>query len=216
MTHLFINQILLRRCIVLLLCLMLTYVPSMPAQVAGGPAGTASADADRSLKVVVLDGNHAFNTLGDRTAAQPVVEVRNQDDKPLSGVTVVFQAPPLGPGASFPGGKSEQQTVTNTQGQATTKGMVPNAEKGQFHIKVIARLGDRVGSAIITQQNVDQVPAEKRSSSRWWKYALILGAAGGAAGAIAAGMGGGGTSGPGTTPATLTLTPGNISIGGPR
>ena len=209
MKHAFIQYSRRGRSLVLLLCITLTYVPSMLAQAAG---------PGRTLKVVVLDGDNAMNKTGTRTAVQPVVEVRNEDDRTLSGVTVIFQLPSLGPGALFPDDKLEQQTLTNTQGQASTKGMVPNIHKGQFHINVTAKLGNRTGTATITQQNVDAIPEKKQTSSRWWKYTLILGAAG-AAGAVAAGLSGGGNgSGPTAvvTAPPLTITPGNISIGGPR
>jgi hypothetical protein len=168
------------------------------------------------LKIVVLDGQDASNIISSRTAAQPVVEVRDEDDRPLSGVTVTFQLPAAGPGGSFPFGHLDQQTVTNVQGQAATNGLVPNTQGGRFQIRVRATLGDSAGSAIIAQQNVDVAPEKKQTSSGWWKYLLVIGAAGGAAAAIALATGSSDTPAAPVPVNSLTIVPGNISVGGPR
>ena len=206
----------LRSSVIYLVCIALTSLHAVaptPLQGAQTPAET-----DREIKIVILDGDKAMNSIKERTANQPVVEVRDEFDRPVSGAEVTFQLPAVGPSASFPGGELQQQSVTNAQGQATTRGMVPNTQPGRFHIKVTARASDRTAAAIVNQENLNIVPEPKApsASSKWWKYLLIVGAAGGATGALAMSRGGSGSTGSGAAASSIAIIPGNISISAPR
>lgn len=167
------------------------------------------------LHVVVLEGQRQINRIGSKTASAVVVEVRDETETPVSGATVVFRLPPSGAGADFPDGKLEQKAVTNRQGQAATFSMLPNNRPGRFEVLVEATLGARSGSAVVVQENGDA--EAKKPSGRWWKVALAVGT-GVATTALTFGLRRGGGSNSATTgpPPSLTITPGPISVGGPR
>jgi hypothetical protein len=167
------------------------------------------------LQVVVLDGNRAVNDLERHTANQVVVEVRDENQAPLRGVTVLFQLPAFGAGAYFAGGTLVQTAVTNRQGQASTVGMTPNTRPGRFVVQVKATIGMRSGVAVVEQENVAKLDTRKTSHKKWVVLAAV--GAAGAVGAILGGRSGGSTSSTSTVPpSSIVITPGAISVGGPR
>ncbi len=188
------------------------------------PAASAaqlSAKRTEALKVTVLDGNDAINDIKSRTAAMPVVEVRDENEVPVAGAEVIFQAPAIGPGGSFPGGAATLTTHTNTQGQAAAAGFVPNVEVGNFTIKVTASSRGKQGTGSIRQRNsatvasAESTESKPRKSGRKWAILALAGAA--AAGGIAAAMlGGSSSSGNAATPPELTISPGVITVAPPR
>src|SRR5205809_1166002 len=105
------------------------------------------------LKIVVVQGEGAENNLRTRNATQPVVEVRDDGDKPVPGAEVVFQLPPAGPGGVFNGWMRTQTARTGPEGRAQANGFVPNDEEGRFNIRVTATSGTKTSSAIIAQTN---------------------------------------------------------------
>jgi len=66
----------------------------------------------------VVQGEGAENNLRTRNATQPVVEVRDDGDKPVPGAEVVFQLPPAGPGGVFNGWMRTQTARTGPEGRA--------------------------------------------------------------------------------------------------
>jgi len=135
------------------------------------------------LKILVLEGQGALNLLPARTAVQPVVEVRDENDNPLEGVTVAFELPSSGPGGFFPGGQLTQTGVTNRQGQVATRGLMPNDRPGAFEILVRADYQGRTAVERITQVNGYLSAEEARRKRRRWIWPLIImGSAGAAAG----------------------------------
>lgn len=169
------------------------------------------------LKIVVVQGEGALNNIKSRTATQPVVEVRDENDKPVEGAEVVFQLPAAGAGGVFNGWMRTQTTRTNAQGQASASGMTPNDQEGRFNIKVTATQGNKTGTAIIAQSNT--LSGGNGRSARGSRKALwvVLGlaAVGGIAGGVAATRGNGnGTTTPVAVP--VTITPGPVSVGTPR
>jgi hypothetical protein len=170
-----------------------------------------------SLKIVVVQGEGAVNSIVGKTATQPVVEVRDQNDKPVAGAEVVFQLPAAGPGGIFHGWMRTQTARTNEQGQAGASGLVPNDQPGRFNIKVTAAQGDRTASVIIAQTNLQRTGSGGRTvaSSSWkWK---VIGLAG--LGAVVGGIYATKRNGVATaaTPATpVTITVGAVTVAGPR
>lgn len=182
------------------------------------PPKTTPAPTVEALKVFVLEGQGAVNNIRAGLAIAPVVEVRDENDRPLEGAEVLFELPRSGPGGYFAGRQSSYTARTNHQGQATVAGYVPNDLTGRFRIEVTARTGNRLGRARITQTNsTEQYAAEPVKKKGHGKLVWIL------VGLLAAGGAGGGyywtsrgdkTLPPG--PREITLTPGSVTIGGPR
>lgn len=203
-----------------LLCVILTAALGVP-----GPAWTQQVSGPKSslvqgpgsLKIVVVEGEGAINSIKSRTATQPVVEVRDENDKPVAGAAVVFQLPPAGPGGAFHGWLHSQEVKSDAQGRAIASGLTPNDEEGRFSIKVTATEGSRTGTAVITETNSSKGTAQIATGRSHTKLWVILGIVAAAAigGGVAASRSGGGTAAAVVTN-PVVISPGPITVGGPR
>lgn len=193
-------------------------VPGTPAAQPGGTLQPQPAEPPGVLKIVVLEGEGAVNNIRARSATAPVVEVRDENDKPVAGAEVVFQLPPAGAGGVFHGWMRTQTVRTDERGRAAASGYAPNDQAGRFNIKVTATLGNKTGSAVIAQSNVYRgggaAPGMSGGRAGWWKIALGVGTAGAVIGAVAATRGNGQTATAASRP--ITIVPGPITVGSPR
>jgi len=170
------------------------------------------------LKIVVVQGEGAENNVRTRNATQPVVEVRDEGDKPVPGAEVVFQLPPAGPGGVFNGWMRTQTARTGPEGRAQTNGFAPNEEEGRFNIRVTATSGTKVTNAIIAQSNTrgsGNGGPQAKSRKRMWTIIAIVGAAALTGGIIAATRGGDKAADTAVL-VPVTITPGPVTVGGPR
>jgi hypothetical protein len=139
--------------------------------------------AVRSLRILPLEGDGAINYIPSQSATIPVVEVHNENDMPVEGVTVVFQVPAVGPGAYFPDRKPSLTTITNSRGQAVARGFRINSEPGRFSIRVTATYQNLTATRILTQTNsMKERAATRPHKSRKWLWFAIAGAAAAAGG----------------------------------
>ncbi len=123
-------------------------------QVSLALAGVGSALPDAAnLQIVVLQGEDGVNIIKKKTAVKPVVEVRDRNNLPVAGATVVFLAPDSGPGVTFADGSRLFTTVTNASGRATVPSMKP-VGVGTFKIKATANFDGQSATTAITQTNV--------------------------------------------------------------
>jgi hypothetical protein len=172
----------------------------------------------KGLKVLVLAGNGEMNDLERKVMAPLVVQVLDQNDRPVEGAEVVFRFPLNGPGATFTGGKTSQTVRSNGTGEAAAMNWMANGEVGSFEVHVTATYGNQLGEATVKMSNVTRIvegttKAGKRThwySPTWVKIALVAGAAGVAAG-IFLGTRGGGHSASSSPP--ITITPGAPTVG---
>ena len=132
------------------------------------------------LSIVVIAGEGAVNIIQQKTAVNPIVEVRDRNNLPVSGVAVTFSVG--GQGASFAGGASTLTLTTNAAGQAIATGLAPTAT-GAVTINATAVVNGQAIAATITQTNFATAQAAAAAT-----------AGGGASGASTAGAtaGGGG------------------------
>jgi hypothetical protein len=174
----------------------------------------------QNLKVTALAGSHEMNDLERHIMAPLVVQVLDQNDRPVEGADVVFRFPLNGPGATFRNGNTSQTVRTNSQGQASAINWTANSQTGTFNVRVTATYGNQLGEATVPMTNVTRIveSEQKRAkgehwySPAWVKVALIAGGAAAVTGIILATRGGSSTS---STP-TITITPGSPTVGGPR
>jgi len=157
-----------------------TPVTPVPAPAPATQAPVAPLPTIESLKVLVLEGQNSVNNTTRHIGIQPVVEVRDQNDRPIGGATVVFRLPPSGPGGAFPGKSPTLSAGTNARGQAAASGFVPNDELGKFDIHVTATYQNQTGEATISQKNSPNAlvlvpPKPKQSLWSRHKYLLIGG-----------------------------------------
>jgi hypothetical protein len=181
------------RLLALILVLALAGTPKILAQVAG-LAGTPGA-APKELHIVILEGEDALNNIRQRTAREPIVQVEDENHKPVAGALVLFtiHGSASGAGGSFAGATSLSVT-TGADGQAVAKGFTPNATKGSYTIEVTATLGALTALVVVhqtsavvagnqTQQQSGVVPPVLHAHHFGTKFWLI---SGGIAGGIIA------------------------------
>lgn len=107
------------------------------------------------LRITILDGEGSLNNIRERTAREPIVQVEDQNHKPVAGALVLFTIHGQGDaGATFANGLTTFQTTTDAAGKAVAKGLMPNAHAGSFTISVTATMGPVTAEAVIHQQNI--------------------------------------------------------------
>ena len=171
----------------------------------------------QSLKVMALAGDGEMNDLERKIMAPLVVDVLDQNGRPVEGAAVVFRFPLNGPSASFSNGEKARTVRTNADGQAAAVDWSANGEVGKFQVRVNASRGNELGEAVISMSNVNRITEDNKKSkdkhksmwsSRWVKIAIVAGIAGAVTGIVLATQGS-------STP-TVSASPGSPTIGGPR
>jgi hypothetical protein len=171
------------------------------------------------LNLVVVEGEGQINNIRQRTAREPVVQVQDENHRPVAGAIVVFTLPSNGAGGTFANGARTLTVTTNDQGQAVARGFQPNSARGQFQMHVNASHNGQTGSTNITMSNAVLTATGAVAAAGHGKLIAVLVAVGAAAaGGIAYGVsqsGGGGT--PTTPPVALTtINASTGTVGPPR
>jgi hypothetical protein len=105
------------------------------------------------LSIVIVEGDGAINTIRQRIAREPIVQVEDENRRPVAGAVVLFTAPRQGPSATFPGNSATLRVTTDAQGRATASGLRANAKKGSYQIAVEAVSAGLTARAMIRQEN---------------------------------------------------------------
>lgn len=198
-----------------ILIVLLAVPPAVSAQSQAPAAGAGGASTTQSLKVMPLAGNGETNDLQKGIMAPLVVQILDQESRPVEGADVTFRFPVQGPSASFAGNSNSQTVRTNADGQASATGWTANSTVGQFQLQVTASRGNELGTAIIFMTNAATVTGEPKKqhksvwSSKWTKIGLVAGIAAVVTIIVLATTGGSDSN---TT--TITGVPGSPSIGG--
>jgi len=184
------------------------------------PPIRAQAPEPKQLTISILEGEGAINNIKQRTAREAIVQVQDENHKPVAGVAVTFFLADHGASGVFANGSRSLTVLTDTNGQAAMRGMTPNNMAGKLQIRVSARLGNLNADATITQTNAAGAAAAGGAAISGKVIALIIViAAGAAVGAIVATHGGGSSasSTPTPTPTTpaVVITPGTPTVGHP-
>jgi hypothetical protein len=175
------------------------------------------------LSIVIVEGADAINNIKQRTSRETIVEVQDENHKPVAGAAVAFLLPADGPGGAFVGGAKSTTLVTNSVGRATMPALQPNQVAGSFRISVNASFQGHTATATISQANSAAGAASSSSSAAHAGISgktigIIAGIA--AAGAVGAAVALKGKSNPPATapPATPTgtLTVGGVTVGPPQ
>jgi hypothetical protein len=166
------------------------------------------------IRIVILEGEGAINNVRQRVAREPIVQVEDENRKPIAGAAVTFLLPNQGAGATFANGARSLTVTTDNQGQAVARGLRPNNVNGQYEIRVNASHQGRTANATISQTNAFAAAAAAGAISG--KLIAIIAVAGAAAagGIVAATRSGNGNGGVGGTP--TVITPGSPTVGGPQ
>lgn len=200
--------------------ILIVSLTTAPALQASQTAARGEAPSLSPLKIFVLQGDRVVHRPGSPAEANPVVEVRDENDFPVEGAEVRFRAPASGAGGVFAGKLDTAVTKTNAQGQATAS-FASNGVPGAFVIEVRATYRNRSEEAKLLQRNsasaTDRIYEPRHGKASWLRSWKFWGAvAGGAAAAVAAGTRGSGGGATAASTPTITVTPGSPTVGGPR
>jgi hypothetical protein len=191
-----------------LLTLSLAFLLGLPPGIA--PAAEQVQAAPAKLNIVIVEGEGAINNIRQRTAREPIVQVEDENHRPVAGAAVLFMLPDSGPSGVFEGGGRTFATKTDSAGRAVGKGLKLNKEQGKLQIQVQATFQGVTASATIAQVNaVLTAGAGAARHGISGKTIAILAAAAGAAvvvGVVLATRGGSST----------TISPGTPTVGGPQ
>lgn len=161
------------------------------------------------LRIVIVEGTGARNVAQEIAPRPLIVRVEEANNQPVSGATVTFTAPGIGPSGEFENDTRTYRTITGEDGLAGSGPYHPNLATGDYQIQVRAEFQGQTATAFIRQANV----GARKSRGKLFAIAAVAGAA--VVAAIAAGSGGRQTT---TTPPTPTPTPSptapSISLGG--
>src|ERR1700683_5308119 len=86
-----------------------------------------------ALVITILDGEGALNDIRQRTAREPIVQVEDENHKPIAGAAVLFTLPGSGPSGFFAGGAQTFSTITDSAGRAAAHGLRPNTISGSYN-----------------------------------------------------------------------------------
>lgn len=111
-------------------------------------------DPKPGLLITIIDGEGALNDIRQRTAREPIVEVQDENHKPVAGAAVLFSLPSSGPSGAFAGGAQTFSTVTDEAGRAVAHGLQPNSVSGSYNIHVRVSFNGSTSETNIHQQNI--------------------------------------------------------------
>jgi len=178
--------------------------------------GQEATDAGKYRLVVIRGEGDQHNVKQGRSTSQAVMEVRDENDKPVAGVLLTFTLPSQGAGGSFVGGSQVTTLATNNAGRAAVT-YTPNKVVGNYALKVSGNVQGQSVAASVTQTNIAAAAAGLSTGAIVAIVAVAAGAGIGAA--LASGgkkdpVGGGG---PGITTGTppglrIDISPGGVQV----
>jgi hypothetical protein len=169
------------RLVALLLSSLLLLEPASPLFAQDAPA----AAPPHSLQIVILDGEGALNNIQERTAREPIVQIQDENHKPIAGAAVLFaiHGATGSAGGAFAGGASSLSVVTDANGVAKAVGFLPNKIQGPWQMQVTAKYNNLTTSTNINEQNINkplqnQANKPQKPQFKWpvSKAASIVGA----------------------------------------
>ena len=165
------------------------------------------------LNIVILEGEGAINNVRQRVARESIVQVEDENHRPVGGAIVTFFLPDHGASGVFANGSRSLTITTDQSGKAVAR-FRPNQNSGNMQIRVNASYKGLTANSLINQSSVMGAAAAGGAAISGKVLALIIAGAAGAAtaGAIVATRGNGGAA---TIPPTV-ITPGTPTVGAPR
>ncbi len=186
-----------------------------PASQAPGVAALATGQP-KALFINIIEGEGALNDIRTRTAREPIVEVDDENHKPVAGALVLFAIDNGGsssPFATFSGANSVSVT-TDSAGRAVGRGFQITQTKGPYKIKVHVSKEQLEAESVIAESNIEaavspsggQTTAAVVAHHHWGWIIGGIAAAGAAAGIVIATH---------SSSSPTTVTPGGGTVGAP-
>src|SRR6266849_9217645 len=117
------------------------------------PASALAQETSSQLNIVIVEGEGAINNVRQRTAREPIVQVEDENHKPIAGAAVVFLLPNQGASGVFANGSHTLTVMTDSQGRAVARGFRPNNVQGKFQMRITASHQGQIASTTISQTN---------------------------------------------------------------
>ena len=175
-------------------------------------------DTGPKLNLVIVEGEGAINNIHQRTTREAIVQVQDENHKPIAGASVIFLLPSQGAGGQFANGSQMLAVTSDSQGNAVARGIQLNRAQGQFQIHVTASFHGQTASTDIHMSSAAAAAGTATVAGISVKLIVVLMAVGAAAatGAAYAVTHSGGSSTTTTTASSVvTLTLGTGTVGGP-
>jgi hypothetical protein len=99
-------------------------LPAILIQSSPISAQDAQPSAPGRLSIVIVEGEGAINNVRQRVAREPIVQVEDENRRPVAGAAVTFLLPNQGAGASFANGAQSLTITTDAQGRAVARACV--------------------------------------------------------------------------------------------
>jgi hypothetical protein len=106
------------------------------------------------LLITIVEGEGALNDIRTRTAREPIVQVDDENHKPVAGALVLFSLDKSGSSFANFGGMPSLSVHTDQAGRAVANGFQITQQKGTYKINVHASVGELVADAVINESNV--------------------------------------------------------------
>jgi hypothetical protein len=166
--------------------------PRAPAQVSSA-AAMPGPDQPKSLLITIIQGEGALNDIRTRTAREPIVEVDDENHKPVAGALVIFSLDKSGSSYANFSGVSSVSVHTDAAGRAAANGFKVTPHKGSYNIQVHASYGQLVADGVIAESNIAEPVSQGGTSAgvaavshkKLWIVSSVL-AAGAVAGILVA------------------------------
>lgn len=177
----------------------------------------ASLSGQQKLNLTIVEGEGAINNIRQRTTREVIVQVEDENRKPVAGAAVVFTLPNQGAGGTFLNGARTFTVTSDAQGRAVAR-FTPNSVEGKYDLRVNASSQGLTASLVVAQVNLLGAAAAAGTTAKVLIILAIVGGAvaAGTAIAVSQGNGNGNGNGNGGTRPPTTVTPGSPTVGGPQ
>jgi len=167
------------------------------------------------LNVVVVEGGGAINNIKLRTSRETVVQVQDENHRPVAGAAVAFLLPADGPGGTFAGGSKSASIVTDSAGRAVMPHIQVNSNPGAYSIGVYASNAGVAASATIAQSSIAGAAAAVSTAGIIGIVAGVAAATGVALAVVSKGKSTNSTPAPPATTPTGSVSTGSGTVFGP-
>jgi len=114
---------------------------------------------------MIVEGEGALNDIRTRTAREPIVEVDDENHKPVVGALVIFSVDKNGSSFANFGGMRSISVHTDAAGRAFGSGFKTTNRKGTYNIKVHASSGQLETEDVIVESNIAVMFSSNGSAS---------------------------------------------------
>lgn len=198
MRNCFQITIICRTLAVMLACLIVAPLPAQTPMTTPAPT---------QINILILEGEGAINNVRQRVAREAMVQVEDENHKPVAAAAVTFFLPSDGASGVFSNGSRSITVLTDSEGKAAVRGIHFNKVSGKLQIRVQASFKGLTNNALISQTNIVGAAVAGGLISGKLLAIILIGAAGAAAGGFAIANSGGGKPAAVVVPGTPTVGP---------